>query len=86
MAATIWLTSHLCIGDPPASISDVTPVDDADQAREVVLRGGTALLPAGALEHGMRAMALMGASERQIERAVLFGTTGQLPPEDQGWL
>ncbi|HSP38585.1 MAG TPA: hypothetical protein VLR26_12610 [Frankiaceae bacterium] len=86
MASTVWLTNNLCVGDPPASISALTSVEDAEQAVTVVLRGGTALLPVGALEQGKRAMALMGASELQIERAVLFGTTGQLPPEDQGWL
>lgn len=86
MASTVWLTSHLCVGDPPPGISDLTAVEDADQAVTIILGGGTALLPLGALEHGKRAMALMGASGRQIERAILFGTTGQLPPEDQTWL
>jgi hypothetical protein len=86
VASTVWLTNSLCVGDPPASISALTAVEDAEQAVAVVLSGGTAMLPVGALEQGKRAMALMGASDVQIERAVLFGTTGQLPQEDQGWL
>ncbi len=78
MAATIWLTSHLCIGPVPPGITGLIPVTSADQAAQVVISGGTALLPAAALKQARQAMLLMGASQRQVEQAVALGTTGRL--------
>jgi hypothetical protein len=83
VASTLWLTSHLCVGEPPPGITGVVAVEDAPAAAAVISSGGTALLPHGCLEDAKRAMAITGATETQIERAVVFGTTGSLPPNDQ---
>jgi hypothetical protein len=85
VASTLWLTSHLCVGEPPPGITGLVAVDDAEAAATVITSGGTALLPPGSLDDAKRAMALIGATDTQIERAVVFGTTGSLPPNDQDW-
>ncbi len=75
----VWLTSHLAVGVDPPGVADFTRVTTARAAADVVLGGGTALLPVGHLDDGREAMSLMGATPDQIERTVVFGLTGRFP-------
>lgn len=65
--STIFVTSHLVLGDPPTTVGGhIVSVDTPDEAHLVIEAGGTAVLPSGAWDDAATVLRLFGASEEHI--------------------
>jgi hypothetical protein len=66
--STVFVTSHLLMGDQPENISGhVVPVDDADEAIQVLDSGGTALLPADSWDAAAEVLRHFGADSEHVD-------------------
>lgn len=65
--STVFVTSHLVLGDVPTTVSGPTTVTtSAEGAVAAILAGATAVLPHGAWETAAQVLRLFGAPEAHI--------------------